>query len=166
MKKELSSLQEWLIALALFIIVPTTVYLGCNLLGPKIDHTSYWKSRNEFFTEYSCKDPKKCAEREVEWKQTVEFKAYSEKQCKQSFIYLMIAGPLSCALVYAGTLFVMPVVAPSLIMTSLVLIAMYGYSYKICSVKYGIGLLWFELLFVLINLIVVLSASYRLSERK
>lgn len=164
MEREMGTLKEWLIGISLFIVIPATLYLGCNLLSPKIDFKMYHTARTKFFEGYKYKEREKYQKREQEWKQTAEFKDYEYKTCKSNFVYLTIIGPVSCLLMYIGTVFIMPVVSSAIIMTSVVSLMFYSYAYKSCAEFYGMGLFWFELLFVFINLMLVLVASYRLSE--
>lgn len=166
MTSSMGSLKEWLIAIALFVLLPTTVYLGCSLISPKIDYSAHYEARKDFFKGYDCKNREKCEKREQEWLKTDDFKNHEQKLCKRNVNYLLVAGPLSVALMYTGTFFVMPVIAASLIVTSLNMLMFYSYSYKQCVAIHGMRLFWFELLFVFLNLMLVILASYRVSEEQ
>jgi len=65
---------------------------------------------------------------------------------------------------YIGTVFIMPIISSSFVLVSLALMMMYGFSYSNCAVMYGVGLLWFEMFFVFVSLLLVLFASYHASK--
>lgn len=158
------NLQEWLIAVALMIVIPTTVYLGCRLISPKPHGAEYTKSYQEFMKGYSYKDHEKYKERMKEWEHSEIYRNNAQKKCDRKFNFLMIAGPLSVVSFYIGSTFVMPVVGAGLVITGLSLLTMYSYSYSSCKMFPGMMTLWLELLFLFASLVIVIVASYKASE--
>ncbi len=167
-----SNLQEILIAIGLFLVIPTSVYLGCKLISPAIDYKSYWNEREAFFQGYSYKEEGEYAQRENEWKQTDTFIEYQKKQCDIRIVKLLVAGPLSVILFYVGSVFVLPIIGAGLLATGLSLISiipfwiMWWSDNDTFCLLYGIQHNWIELAFSFLSLLIVLWYAYQRSERK
>lgn len=159
--------KESLIAIALLILIPTTVHFGCNLLSPKIDYEQYSKERADFFKEYQRPyNQEEYTKRKSEWEKTDTFMKHHDQICKTKFNYLMIAGLVSVCTMYLGITFFMPIIASGLVVCSLVLLMWYSSGHKECGHVYGFNLFWIEFLFVFINLMFVLYASYMTSKNE
>ena len=159
----LKNVQELLIAIALIISIPSTVYLGCKLVSPKIDYPSYWKEHHQFMKGYPAKHEESYKLREAEWKESDLYKEKQSKECTISFIKLGVAGVISIALLYYGSIFIMPIIGASLIVSGLIVIMYYVDAYYNCS-QFNTLLSLIELGLILISLLIMLHASYRLSE--
>lgn len=162
-----SNLQEILIAIGLFLVIPTSVYLGCKLISPATNYKSYRNEREAFFQGYSHKEKDEYAQRENEWMQTGTFIEYQKKQCDIRIIKLLVAGPLSVILFYVGSVFVLPIIGAGLLATGLSLISIISWSNNdnLCLL-YGIQHNWIELAFSFLSLLIVLWYAYQRSERK
>lgn len=165
MNKKAGSLQEWLIAVGLFIVIPSTVYLGCRLVSPKIDYKVYQQEKDDFFEGYSIKHEEQWEHRKSEWKKTDTYRDHEKKLCDRSVIKLIVAGLCSLVMYYLGSIFVFPIIGMSLVLTGLILTMMYSYSYYACAVYHNVGVIWLELLFIAMSLLIVLWYAYQCSEK-
>jgi len=163
-----SSWQEWLVAIALVVVLPVTVWLCLQVISPKVEYKNYSASYQGFFKKYRERKYKgKASDEEYKaldarWKQTEVFKNHEQQLCSNQFTKLMIGGTLSVVLLYVGTVFVMPVIAASCMMSALILHEMCAsWGSTICPIVYGMSMHLLSLLFALMGLIIVLRAAYR-----
>ena len=170
MKQVSGSVQEWLIAIALFIVIPTAVYLGVKLISPSIDRRDYHMQKHEYFKEFQ--GEKKHDQINAEWEKSEIYLDHKEKECATTFNQLIIAGPLSCALFFAGSVFVMPIVSASLLLTASVLMGAAAVSNmslwwpsERCAPFHGIEWLWIELFLLIISFLIVAYFAYQSSEK-
>ena len=174
MNKNLNSVwQEWLISVALVLVLPATILLGVKLLSPEVEYKNYSASHQDFFKDFRGhhKDGRwssdTIAEREKlnqEWEQTEIFKTHGYQVCQGQFIKLMICGVLSVVLFYIGSVFVMPVVAASLMMSALILHLIYAWGGMMCPIFHGLNVRLIAILFALISLTIVVWAAYKDSK--
>ena len=164
MEQEFNQFQELIISLALIIILPTTIYFGCKLISPEINHIKYNDERIKFFKDvYKDKNYNK----ELEDKLTIEWKQNNTylNEYKYNFNSLIITGIFSCILFLIGSIFVMPIIATGLLFTANILLSMnYSYYYYLKHVL-KFNLVLFELFFVIISLFIVLYYAYLYSEK-
>lgn len=165
MKETSSQFQEWLIAIALAIVIPTTVYLGVVVVAPKVNFNQYYKVHNEFFKDYSRKDVEKYKQREKEWSQTQVFVDHEANKCEKKGLMLIVSGIVSIALFFLGSVFTLPVISFGLLLAGIDVFALNFFMYAPCNSYYGISLLFLEMLFSLIGLLIVLWFAYQSSEK-
>ncbi len=158
------NLQEYLIALALIIVIPITVYLGCNVIAPVVIDKEYQEKSKDFFKGYTNKSYEKYEERQKEWKETTEYAEHQKKVCERTFIHLIITGIVSCIAFYMGAVLIMPIISAGLLAVGLILQAMYHNSYALCMSYHSIDLFWLELLFVLISFVIIFWISHKHSQ--
>lgn len=161
-----TQIQEWLIAFALMIVIPTTVYLGVGLVAPKVDFNQYYQKRNDFFKDYNRSDLKKYQERETQWQKTKTATSHESNKCGKKGLMLFVSGPISVGLLFLGSIFTLPVISMSLLITGVNVFLINFFMYAACDSYMGFNIVFIEMLFALAGLLVVLWFAYQSSERK
>ncbi len=163
-----SSWQEWLVAIALVVVLPATVWLGLQVISPQVEYKNYSASYQDFFKKYrERKQRGKTSEEEYKaldarWTQTDAFKIHERQLCSNRFVKLIVGGTLSIILLYVGSVFVMPVIASSCMMSALILHAMCAsWGSTVCPIVFGMSMHLLSILFALVGLLIILRAAYR-----
>ncbi|MCX5923040.1 MAG: hypothetical protein NTU89_00575 [Candidatus Dependentiae bacterium] len=165
-----SSWQEWVIAIALVVVLPATIWLGLQVVCPKVEYENYSRSYSNFFKEYREKgihdyESKEYKKLDAGWKKTDAFKTHERQLCINNFVKLLVGGTLSIALLYIGTVFFMPIISSACIMSALILHQMCAFwGSTICPTVYGLNMHLLSILFALVGLLVILRAAYRDSK--
>lgn len=165
-----SSWQEWVIAIALVVILPATVWLGLQVVAPKVEYQNYSKICSSFFEKYREKKYRGNASDEeykkldAKWKKTETFKVHEYQLCTNNFVKLCVGGTLSVVLLYIGSVFVMPIIASSCMMSALILHTMCASWGSFCPIVFGINMHLLSILFALVGLLIILRAAYRDSQ--
>lgn len=166
MKEKSSYFQEWLISIALMITIPTTFYLGVTLVAPKVDFDRYHKEYMAFFKGYSYQNAENHKQREREWAQSKVAIDYEVNKCKKTGLMLIASGIVLIPLLFLGSIFVLPVIGFGLLLAGLEVFAINFFTYAPCNkLFYGLDLLFIEMLFSLIGLLIVLLFAYKSSEK-
>lgn len=156
-------LQEWLIAFAFMIVIPGTVYFGCNLISPKINYDAYRKQYRAFVKNVDI-DRENPGKRDTAWKETSMYKEHQEKLCKGYGNRLLIAGSISVALFFVGSICALPIISSGLLGAANILVMMYSFLPFGCNHAYSIDTRWIQLLFITISLLIGLWYAYRYSK--
>jgi hypothetical protein len=162
-----SSWQEWMIAIALIVVLPATTWLGLQLVCPRVELENYSRSYMDFFKEYreNAKhdySSKEYKDLDARWKKTEAFKTHERQKCINNFIKLLVGGSLSIILLYIGTVFVMPIIASACIMCALILHAMCAFwGSTSCPTVYGLSMNLLSIFLALVGLLIILRAAYR-----
>lgn len=151
-------LEEYLIALALLFVIPMTVHFGTNIIAPRVDTQPYLQAEKEFF---KGTDPDDREHVYNEWKKTQSYQEYQQKYCHRSFIHLLIKGPVACVIFYGAGLVLMPIISTGLVGVGIILSLMSSVS-DYCSTYAGVQIVWIELLFAIVSLVLVVK--YLLKE--
>lgn len=157
--------QESVIAIGLFLLIPTAVFLGCKLISPTIDYSAYHDQRRSFVFEYIGKSIEEQNQREKEWEQTGFFIEFQNKECTVNSVKLLVAGPLSVVLFYLGSVFVLPIIGASLLATGLSLVWFLSWGYYNHFLSYGIRFVLIEMIIYFLSLLIVLWSAYQRSEK-
>ncbi|HSW77098.1 MAG TPA: hypothetical protein VLG50_08625, partial [Candidatus Saccharimonadales bacterium] len=155
--------KQWLLGLLLFVFIPATVWLGLQIIYPKVDLQHYYEKREKFFRGYKLgegtpKEQKQWEQRNIAWNKTKEAIDYEYKKCLTQFILLMGCGLFSLALFFIATT-ATPVIAACLILNGLLL--QVSATITSCSNFSGLNLIILQALFAFIGLIMILRAARR-----
>ncbi len=173
------SALEWILAVALFFVVPCFIQVTIDSISPVIDHKEYAQKHDLFFgqkvdcdyedytKEHCCKYVEWKKNREMEWKASETFLDYKKQIQHNSALFLLYVGPISFCLLSVGTIFIVPIIGASFIAAGIVLAGMIffpTYDYSVSC--FGINLWLFEFLFLIFGIFVLLQHVYAASQKK
>lgn len=167
-KVVVASLQSWLIALGLLIMIPVTVGLGIDFFGPKVEWQTYTKLRNQHFQKCrlgkseSSVDYEKCNN---EWRASHVEMQHLEQEKKRVKFEIMVVSPLVLGLIAVSSIIHVAIIAASFVGSAVLVHFIYGHSLIIADrATQEKWVLAVQLVLSLLSLALVLGCAHRDSK--